>query len=67
MKYSFINYRPYKVYIFGFENIRLYAIMQTSVHSEIGQLEGVIIHTPGSEVENMTPANAASVLCTATF
>ena len=62
MKYSFINYRLYKVYIFGFENIRLYAIMQTSVHSEIGQLEGVIIHTPGSEVENMTPANAERAL-----
>lgn len=36
--------------------------MQTSVHSEIGQLEGVIIHTPGSEVENMTPANAERAL-----
>ncbi|MDX8340866.1 arginine deiminase family protein [Draconibacterium sp. IB214405] len=36
--------------------------MKTSVHSEIGQLEGVIIHTPGSEVENMTPANAERAL-----
>lgn len=25
------------------------------VNSEIGKLEGVIIHSPGSEVENMTP------------
>lgn len=36
--------------------------MKTSVHSEIGQLEGVIIHTPGTEVENMTPANAERAL-----
>ena len=36
--------------------------MKTSVHSEIGKLEGVIIHTPGSEVENMTPANAERAL-----
>lgn len=36
--------------------------MKTSVHSEIGQLEGVIIHTPGSEVENMTPENAERAL-----
>ncbi len=35
---------------------------QTSVHSEIGEIEGVIIHTPGSEVENMTPANAERAL-----
>ena len=25
------------------------------INSEIGVLEGVVIHTPGSEVENMTP------------
>jgi len=36
--------------------------MKTSVHSEIGKLEGVIIHTPGSEVENMTPENAERAL-----
>ncbi len=36
--------------------------MKTSVHSEIGKLEGVILHTPGSEVENMTPANAERAL-----
>lgn len=36
--------------------------MQTSVHSEIGKLEGVIIHSPGSEVENMTPENAERAL-----
>lgn len=27
------------------------------VQSEIGELEGVILHTPGKEVENMTPEN----------
>ncbi len=36
--------------------------MKTSVHSEFGQLEGVIIHQPGSEVENMTPENAERAL-----
>jgi len=42
--------------------------MQTSqkikidVCSEIGQLEGVIIHTPGQEVEEMTPENAERAL-----
>ncbi|MCE4565550.1 arginine deiminase [Maribellus sp. CM-23] len=36
--------------------------MKTSVHSEIGKLEGVIVHTPGSEVENMTPENAERAL-----
>ncbi len=29
--------------------------IKIEVNSEIGKLEGVIIHTPGSEVENMTP------------
>ncbi|MCK4921609.1 MAG: arginine deiminase [Bacteroidales bacterium] len=32
------------------------------VHSEIGDLEAVILHTPGPEVENMTPANAERAL-----
>lgn len=32
------------------------------VDSEIGKLEGVIIHTPGPEVENMTPKNAERAL-----
>jgi len=32
------------------------------VNSEIGKLEAVIIHTPGQEVENMTPANAEKAL-----
>ncbi len=36
--------------------------MKTAVHSEIGKLEGVIIHPPGSEVENMTPENAERAL-----
>ncbi|MFN3554739.1 MAG: arginine deiminase family protein [Bacteroidales bacterium] len=34
----------------------------TQVYSEIGELEGVIIHTPGPEVENMTPQNAERAL-----
>lgn len=33
-----------------------------SVTSEIGELEGVILHTPGLEIENMTPSNAERAL-----
>ncbi|MCL3779695.1 arginine deiminase [Prolixibacteraceae bacterium JC049] len=33
-----------------------------NVRSEIGRLEGVILHTPGPEVENMTPQNAERAL-----
>jgi arginine deiminase len=33
-----------------------------NVNSEIGELEGVILHTPGAEVENMTPQNAQRAL-----
>ncbi|MBT3385734.1 MAG: arginine deiminase [Prolixibacteraceae bacterium] len=36
--------------------------MKTCINSEIGKLEGVIIHTPGPEVENMTPENAERAL-----
>ena len=36
--------------------------MKINVNSEIGELEGVIIHTPGPEVENMTPQNAERAL-----
>jgi len=36
--------------------------MKTCINSEFGKLEGVIIHTPGSEVENMTPKNAERAL-----
>ena len=42
---------------------QLFITMQNvSVHSEIGLLEGVIIHTPGMEVEKMTPENAERAL-----
>lgn len=36
--------------------------MKINVNSEIGELQGVIIHTPGQEVENMTPQNAERAL-----
>lgn len=36
--------------------------MDILVNSEIGKLEGVIVHTPGHEVENMTPASAERAL-----
>jgi arginine deiminase len=35
---------------------------QADIRSEVGKLEGVILHTPGSEVENMTPENAERAL-----
>ena len=36
--------------------------MKINMNSEIGEIEGVIIHTPGPEVENMTPQNAERAL-----
>lgn len=38
------------------------AKFELNVTSEIGQLEGVILHTPGLELENMTPMNAKRAL-----
>ncbi len=32
------------------------------LNSEIGPLQAVVVHTPGQEMENMTPATAAEVL-----
>jgi len=37
-------------------------IVKVNVQSEIGKLNGVILHTPGEEVENMTPENAERAL-----
>ncbi len=36
--------------------------MKVNIQSEIGKLNGVIIHVPGAEVENMTPENAERAL-----
>ncbi|MDR0728802.1 MAG: arginine deiminase [Prevotellaceae bacterium] len=36
--------------------------LTVEVQSEIGELEAVIIHTPGAEVENMTPKHAQRAL-----
>jgi len=36
--------------------------IEIDVCSEFGQLEGVIVHTPGQEVEEMTPENAERAL-----
>lgn len=38
------------------------AHFQADIRSEVGKLEGVILHTPGSEVENMTPGNVERAL-----
>ena len=37
-------------------------ILSLDIQSEIGELEGVILHTPGAEVENMTPRTAQRAL-----
>ncbi len=37
-------------------------ILSVDIRSEIGELESVILHTPGAEVENMTPENAERAL-----
>ena len=36
--------------------------MSIAIHSEVGELEGVILHAPGPEVENMIPGNAKRAL-----
>ena len=36
--------------------------VKVNVQSEIGRLKGVILHTPGAEVENMTPRTAQRAL-----
>ncbi len=36
--------------------------MDINIKSEIGKLNGVIVHLPGAEVENMTPENAERAL-----
>ena len=36
--------------------------MKININSEIGDIEGVILHTPGPEVQNMTPQNAQRAL-----
>ncbi len=36
--------------------------MEVRVESEIGKLEGVILHRPGQEIENMIPENAEGAL-----
>lgn len=38
------------------------ATLDLNIQSEIGALEGVILHTPGAEVENMTPGTAQRAL-----
>lgn len=37
-------------------------LIPVDVRSEIGKLEAVLLHTPGAEVENMTPENAQRAL-----
>ena len=44
------------------KNQTMMSKIKTSVTSEIGPLEAVILHRPGPEVENMTPQNAERAL-----
>jgi len=37
-------------------------LISVDVRSEVGKLEAVLLHTPGPEVENMTPKNAQRAL-----
>ena len=37
-------------------------LIPVQVSSEVGKLDGVILHRPGREVENMTPGNAEKAL-----
>lgn len=37
-------------------------VLNINIDSEIGKLKGVILHTPGAEVQNMTPENAERAL-----
>ena len=70
MHRNFISFANYKIKYFY--NKQLYITrdniagmtkyVELDVRSEIGELEGVILHTPGSEVENMTPENAERAL-----
>ena len=36
--------------------------VEINVHSEIGTLDAVLLHRPGTEVENMTPRNVQRAL-----
>src|SRR5574343_322614 len=36
--------------------------LKINIQSEIGKLDAVLLHTPGAEVENMTPRNAQRAL-----
>jgi arginine deiminase len=38
------------------------SMINVNLTSEIGQLNAVMVHQPGAEIENMTPATAAEVL-----
>ena len=38
------------------------APLTIEVQSEIGKLDAVLLHSPGAEVENMTPRNAQRAL-----
>ena len=37
-------------------------LLTVDIQSEVGRLEAVLLHTPGAEVENMTPKNAQRAL-----
>ncbi len=59
MNYNLLLSKRFTVVI---QNKFMKDIIEVNVKSEIGKLNGVIIHTPGEEVENMTPENAERAL-----
>ena len=36
--------------------------LRVGIHSEVGRLREVIVHSPGSELDRLTPVNAADLL-----
>ena len=40
--------------------------LNIDIQSEIGQLDAVLLHTPGAEVENMTPTRERSTATSST-
>lgn len=62
--YGCVQFRLGQTYYlcFLFKNQAMNPPIETRITSETGQLEAVLMHRPGPEVENMTPGNAERAL-----
>ena len=58
---TFLQKAEHFIYIFAKTDF-MTSKLSVDIRSEIGELETVVIHTPGAEVENMTPENAERAL-----